>query len=84
MSGQVLYGRQAVHEALRAGRRKVHRIWATAGAAREDWLDGMAVEIADGDWIAKRCGSDAHQGVCADAESYPTRAPASCCARRRR
>jgi 23S rRNA (guanosine2251-2'-O)-methyltransferase len=71
MSGQVLYGRQPVHEALRAGRRKVHRIWATAGAAREDWLDGVAVETADGDWIAKRCGSDAHQGVCADVESYP-------------
>ncbi len=71
MAGQVLYGRQPVHEALRAGRRKVHRIWATQAASREDWLADVAVEIADAAWIAERCGNDAHQGVCADVEPYP-------------
>lgn len=70
-AGQVLYGRQPVHEALRAGRRKVHRVWATAGAAREGWLGGIPVQAADADWIAERCGSDAHQGVCADVEPFP-------------
>jgi len=70
--GQVLYGRQAVHEALRAARRRVHRVWATDGAAREPWLQGVeGVQIADADWIAARCGSESHQGVCADAEPYP-------------
>ena len=34
----VLYGRNPVREALRAGRRRVHRVWATGGAAREPWL----------------------------------------------
>lgn len=71
-AGQVLYGRQPVHEALRAGRRRVHRIWATAGAMREDWLAGVTgVQAADAEWIASRCGSEAHQGVCADVEPYP-------------
>ncbi|MEA2192581.1 MAG: ribose methyltransferase substrate binding, partial [Solirubrobacteraceae bacterium] len=34
----ILYGRNAVHEALRAGRRHVERVWATERAAREPWL----------------------------------------------
>ncbi len=71
MAGQVLYGRQPVHEALRAGRRKVHRVWATTAAAREDWLAKASPEAADAEWIAQRCGSEAHQGVCADVEPYP-------------
>jgi 23S rRNA (guanosine2251-2'-O)-methyltransferase len=71
MAGQVLYGRQPIHEALRAGRRKVHRVWATQRAAHESWLEGAPVEIADAEWIAERCGSDANQGICADVEPYP-------------
>jgi 23S rRNA (guanosine2251-2'-O)-methyltransferase len=58
-----VYGRNAVREALR-GRRRVRRIWATAAAAREG-LAGAPAEIAG------RCGSDAHQGVCAQADPYP-------------
>jgi 23S rRNA (guanosine2251-2'-O)-methyltransferase len=71
MAGQVLYGRQPVHEALRAGRRKVHRVWATQAAAREDWLEDAPLQLADADWITERCGSEANQGVCADVEPYP-------------
>ncbi len=41
----VLYGRNPVHEALRAGRRRVHRVWATEGAAREEWLARARVEV---------------------------------------
>jgi len=75
MAGMTLYGRNAVHEALRAGRRKVRTVWATEGAAREPWLArppyGVRVERARAEQIAARCGSDGHQGVCADAEPYP-------------
>jgi 23S rRNA (guanosine2251-2'-O)-methyltransferase len=73
-----LYGRNAVHEALRAGRRPVHRVWATAGAAREEWLRDarVAVEVVDADEVARRAGTDAHQGVVASVDPYPYVAPA--------
>ncbi len=69
----IIYGRNAVHEALSAGRRRVHRIWATAGAAREPWLAeaGAPVEVVAQEEVARRAGSDGHQGVCAEAEPYP-------------
>jgi 23S rRNA (guanosine2251-2'-O)-methyltransferase len=67
----VLYGRNPVREALRAGRRRVHRVWATAGAAKEPWLASARVDVVAADEVAARCGSDAHQGVCADADPYP-------------
>jgi 23S rRNA (guanosine2251-2'-O)-methyltransferase len=69
----VLYGRNAVREALRAGRRRVHRIWATEGAAREAWLSeaGAPVTVADADAVARRAGSEGHQGVVAETEPYP-------------
>jgi 23S rRNA (guanosine2251-2'-O)-methyltransferase len=67
----VLYGRNPIHEAIRAGRRPVQRVWATASAAREPWLRGVPVEIADAAWIAERAGSDAHQGMCAEVGPYP-------------
>jgi 23S rRNA (guanosine2251-2'-O)-methyltransferase len=67
----LLYGRNPVHEALRAGRRPVRQVWATAGAAREPWLEGVPVRIVDAAEIAERAGSDAHQGIVADAGPYP-------------
>ena len=68
----ILYGRNPVREALR-GRRagRVGEIWATAQAAREPWLEGHEVGIAGGEEIERRCGSSAHQGICADAGAYP-------------
>jgi 23S rRNA (guanosine2251-2'-O)-methyltransferase len=68
---QVLYGRNPVHEALRASRRRVHRIWATTGAAREDWLAGERVQPARAAELQERCGSPDHQGVVAEVEPYP-------------
>ena len=65
----VIYGRNAVREALR-GRRRVHHIWATEAAAREDWR-GASVSVATAEEIERRCGSDGHQGVCAEADPYP-------------
>jgi 23S rRNA (guanosine2251-2'-O)-methyltransferase len=68
----ILYGRNPVHEALR-GRRaaNVSEVWATAPAAREAWLERVKPRIVAGEEIERRCGSGAHQGVCADAGPYP-------------
>jgi 23S rRNA (guanosine2251-2'-O)-methyltransferase len=75
--GEVLYGRNPIFEALRAGRREIKRIWATSGASKEPWLDGVLLEPADGDWLTQRAGSDAHQGLVADVGPYPYADPAA-------
>ena len=67
----ILYGRNPVHEALRAGRREVRQVWATKGAAREPWLAGARVAVVAPEEVERRCGSAAHQGVCAEAAPYP-------------
>jgi 23S rRNA (guanosine2251-2'-O)-methyltransferase len=67
----ILYGRNAVHEALRARRRPLHQIWATAAAAREPWLAEVEVQVAGADEIERHAGSAAHQGICAEAAPYP-------------
>jgi 23S rRNA (guanosine2251-2'-O)-methyltransferase len=68
----ILYGRNPVREALRGSRSgSVREVWATAGAAREPWLTGVAVKTASAEEIERRCGSGAHQGVCAKAGAYP-------------
>jgi 23S rRNA (guanosine2251-2'-O)-methyltransferase len=68
----IVYGRNPVREALR-GRRAhaVNEVWATAGAAREPWLAQLVPAIHFAEEIEQRCGSSAHQGVCADAGPYP-------------
>ena len=68
----ILYGRNAVREALR-GRRSgsVREIWATEGALREPWLRGLSPRPSSAGEIERRCGSAAHQGVCAEAAGYP-------------
>lgn len=67
----ILYGRNPVREALRAGRRPVERVWATPRAADEPWLRGVAVHEARPEAIEQRCGSTAHQGICAEVGPYP-------------
>jgi len=68
----IVYGRNAVREAL-AGRRaaSVGEVWATHGAAREPWLQGVPVKVCAGPEIERRCGASAHQGVCAEVGAYP-------------
>ena len=61
----IVYGRNAVREAIR-GPREVRTVWATRGAA----ADFGGAQPASADEIARRCGSDAHQGVCADVAEY--------------
>jgi 23S rRNA (guanosine2251-2'-O)-methyltransferase len=67
----IVYGRNAVREALR-GPRAVARVWATARAADEAWLrdPGVPVSLEAGDALARRCGSEEHQGVCAEVAPY--------------
>lgn len=65
----VLYGRNPVREALRAGRREVRDVWVTKGAAGD--FGDVAVQVRSHDEIAARAGTDAHQGVCAEAGGYP-------------
>ncbi|HEX3693577.1 MAG TPA: RNA methyltransferase, partial [Solirubrobacteraceae bacterium] len=69
----ILYGRNPVREALR-GRRshQVTSVWATAGAAREPWLREVPrLQTCSAEEVERRCGSAAHQGVCAEAGGYP-------------
>jgi 23S rRNA (guanosine2251-2'-O)-methyltransferase len=61
----IVYGRNAVREAIR-GPRTVRRVWATRGAAR----DGFEGELAEAQEVAHLAGSDAHQGVCAEVSEY--------------
>lgn len=67
----VIYGRNAVREALR-GRRTVRAIWATKNASREPWLSDTAVpvELAGTEEIARRCESLDHQGICAEVSPF--------------
>jgi 23S rRNA (guanosine2251-2'-O)-methyltransferase len=67
----IVYGRNPVREALR-GRRadSVSEVWATPGAAREPWLAELPVSVRSNEEIERRCGSGAHQGICADAGPY--------------
>jgi 23S rRNA (guanosine2251-2'-O)-methyltransferase len=68
----ILYGRNPVREALRGRRASaVGEVWATSGAAREGWLEGVAVRTVAAEEIERRCGSTGHQGICAEAGPYP-------------
>lgn len=69
----IVYGRNPVREALR-GRRahQVTDVWATAGAARESWLErAPRLSVCSAEALERRCGSSAHQGICAEAGGYP-------------
>ena len=68
----ILYGRNPVREALRAGRREFGEIWATERViAREPWLSGAGARVTRADEIERRADSSDHQGVCAEAGGYP-------------
>ena len=67
----IVYGRNAVHEAIR-GPRTVKHVWATDNAGREPWLSqsGVRVTLEPADEITRRSGSDGHQGVCAEVSEF--------------
>ncbi|MEA2314738.1 MAG: rRNA (guanosine2251-2-O)-methyltransferase [Solirubrobacteraceae bacterium] len=68
----IVYGRNPVREALR-GRRaaSVRQVWASSGAAREQWLEHASVLLTPAEEIERRCGSSAHQGICAELGAFP-------------
>ena len=65
----IVYGRNAVREALR-GSRRVHRVWASQSASREPWLSGVGVEQAEQAELESLCGSPDHQGICAEVAEF--------------
>jgi 23S rRNA (guanosine2251-2'-O)-methyltransferase len=75
-AASILYGRNPVREALR-GRRRVRRVWATPGAAGEDWLADLEARVSEPEELTALCGSEDHQGVCAEADPYPYADPDS-------
>ena len=66
----IVYGRNAVREALH-GRRRVQRVFATERAAREVWLGDVETHVTDPREIEERAGSPDHQGLCAEVGPYP-------------
>jgi 23S rRNA (guanosine2251-2'-O)-methyltransferase len=68
----VVYGRNAVREALR-GRRaaSVAEVLATDATARAAWLHGAPVRRAGAAEIERACGSGEHQGICATVGEFP-------------
>ncbi len=70
MTGDLVYGRQAVREALR-GRREVLEIWATERAnAGEEWLTQAKTKLAQERDLTELAGTRDHQGVVARVEPY--------------
>lgn len=67
----IVYGRNPVREALR-GPRRVERVWVTAPASREPWLQSpqAAVSTVAADEVERICGSGSHQGLCAQVEPF--------------
>ncbi len=65
----IVYGRNAVREAIR-GPRSVRTVWATKNAAREPWLSARDPVIVGADELERRCESDGHQGICADVSAF--------------
>lgn len=67
----VIYGRNAVREALR-GSRTVTQIWATKNTLREPWLAEAAATLTTSraQEIERRCGSADHQGICAEVTRF--------------
>jgi 23S rRNA (guanosine2251-2'-O)-methyltransferase len=66
----VVYGRQAVREALR-GRREVGQVWCAKAAAESlEWLPAH-VRVVRAEELTERAGSPDHQGVVAAVSDYP-------------
>jgi 23S rRNA (guanosine2251-2'-O)-methyltransferase len=72
----IVYGRNAVREALR-GRRSASagEILAIESLAREAWLAGQRVRVSSAEAIERACGSREHQGVCVEVSGYPYVSP---------
>ena len=73
----ILYGRNAVLEALR-GRRAVRRVWVEDDRLGEAVrAAGVPFETAGAAALEELCGSPAHQGIVCEADPYPYADPAA-------
>lgn len=78
-SEDILSGANAVHETLRAGRRRVHTVYIvkTGRSAARDRIRklservGVPVEEVDGSWMSSRFHAREDQGVAARVDPYP-------------
>jgi 23S rRNA (guanosine2251-2'-O)-methyltransferase len=72
VSRELVYGRNAVREALR-GRRQVLELWASESSSGSlAWLEeGPRAQVRKERELTEACGSPDHQGVVAWAEPYP-------------
>ncbi len=80
MTIELLYGRNAVREALRAGRRRIYAVYLAEGArVREALADimalaeraGVPVRSAPREQMDKRLAGAKHHGILAEASPYP-------------
>lgn len=77
---ELIYGRQAVREALR-GRREVVEVWCSQRSKETlEWLPATA-RVAPGPNLDERAGSSDHQGVVAAVAPYPYADPNALLAR---
>ena len=68
----IVYGRNAVREALRGRRAStVGEILVSEARSREGWLAERPVRIGSAETIERACGSREHQGICAEVAGYP-------------
>ena len=66
----IVYGRNPVREAIR-GPREVRRVWAAGSAATLPWLTEQSITVlGDSEELTRLCGSDGHQGVCAEVSPF--------------
>ena len=71
-AGVIVYGRNAVKEALRGRRAStVVEILASEALSREPWLGSRTIRVSSAEAIERACGSREHQGICAELAGYP-------------
>jgi 23S rRNA (guanosine2251-2'-O)-methyltransferase len=77
---ETLYGRQAIRELLRAGRRDVYRLFLIEGTIRAPIVDeivslaeerGVSIQSVSRYEMERMFGDDNHQGVAVEASEYP-------------
>jgi len=78
--GEILYGRQPLRETLRAGRRRVQRLFLAAGVRRRGIVAqvlalaeqaGVPVQVVQRAEIERLSGGVHHQGLAAEVSGYP-------------
>ncbi|MFT5239311.1 MAG: 23S rRNA (guanosine2251-2'-O)-methyltransferase [Candidatus Promineifilaceae bacterium] len=76
----ILFGQQPVHEALRAGRRVINRVFLLNGRSDANQMRNIEtlanaaripIEQVESEWMERQCDGGNHQGVAADVAGFP-------------